>query len=116
MATTTSAPTSTHGPSEGANARLLEAIEANNLDAVREAISDGADVRLARKRITLVVHIDGKVNAESAFGEGAMTLAIRSANFGIVEAVLEAGEDDYDYGLRGPKFLGECFVTREEIH
>ncbi|KAJ3343706.1 hypothetical protein HDU93_006618 [Gonapodya sp. JEL0774] len=79
--------------SEGANGRLLEAIEANNLEEVTAAIKDGADVRLARKRITLVVHIDGKVNAESAYGEGTMALAIRGGNYGIVEALLAA---DYD--------------------
>ncbi|KAJ3341864.1 hypothetical protein HDU93_003985 [Gonapodya sp. JEL0774] len=104
--------------SEGANGRLLEALETGNLELVRQLLEAGdADASVARKTVTLNVTFSSRVVAKKASvfseevveereekrtdvaqAETAMTLAVRSGKPDLVRCLLEAEKLKQDPG------------------
>ncbi|KAJ3335737.1 hypothetical protein HDU93_004583 [Gonapodya sp. JEL0774] len=77
---------------------LIDAVEANDAEAVKKALQQGADPN-ARKLVTLKVNFeDGEMKTDTLPMESAMTLAIRNGASDdraveVVRALLEAGCD-----------------------
>ncbi|KAJ3342291.1 hypothetical protein HDU93_002764 [Gonapodya sp. JEL0774] len=81
------------GMNEGANARLIEAVEWGSASAARRACELGADVG-ARKKVTLRVKLDSATKeTDSVWAESALALAIRNGRPDVVRVLLEAGCD-----------------------
>ncbi|KAJ3339829.1 hypothetical protein HDU93_007714 [Gonapodya sp. JEL0774] len=81
-----------HLPSDATNdptSRLIRAIEASDLSAVKTALNDGADVN-ARKKVTLSVMVDGEVRKDTSEVESVLALAVMHENLDIVKEILDS--------------------------
>ncbi|KXS10059.1 hypothetical protein M427DRAFT_62998 [Gonapodya prolifera JEL478] len=80
--------------SEGANGRLIDALENADLEEVRRALRQGANANEARKRVTLLVRLpDGTTRSDSQLMEPPLALAIRTGRADLVKALIDSGCD-----------------------
>ncbi|KAJ3338260.1 hypothetical protein HDU93_009786 [Gonapodya sp. JEL0774] len=93
--------------SEGANGRLIEALEEADLDQIKRSLRAGANPNEARKRVTLNVRMpDGTTRSDSQYMEPPLALAIRSGRADVVRALLEAAQP--------PTFATFCLELNEQ--
>ncbi|KXS21927.1 hypothetical protein M427DRAFT_27458 [Gonapodya prolifera JEL478] len=81
---------------DGANSRLVLAVEASSVHQVRAALREGADPNKARKTVTLKVRVGGFFGTsyeKRAEAEPVLALAIRTGNVDILKELLDAGCD-----------------------
>ncbi|KXS22058.1 hypothetical protein M427DRAFT_163091 [Gonapodya prolifera JEL478] len=82
------------GQMEEANAQLVEAVEAGNLEMVQVALAAGADPSLSRKSVTLHVKLrNGVTKTETHLMESVLAIAIRDEKIDIVKCLLARGCD-----------------------
>ncbi|KXS09119.1 hypothetical protein M427DRAFT_39486, partial [Gonapodya prolifera JEL478] len=74
------------------DARLIEAVEAADLNLVKQRLAEGANPN-SRKTVTLNVTVDGEAHSDTQYMESALIIAIRDGQLEIVESLLKAGCD-----------------------